>query len=72
MSAKFTDAVVQNVIVNVRDSKGRQASISFDEQGVHFHRSRPKQGREAIISYDRFLDLAEEGNRDFFKAPKRR
>ena len=72
MPVEFSDAAITRVTVNARDSKGRSASITFEEGGLLFHKSRPKQGKKALVPYDRLLELAVEGNAEFFKAPKRR
>jgi hypothetical protein len=70
--AEFSDAVVSHVLVNVRDDVGRRASISSEAEGLVFHDHRPRQGKKSVVPYDRLLDLALEGNDNFFDPPRRR
>jgi hypothetical protein len=72
MTAEFTDAKVTNLTINVRDERGRRASLTFEDDGLRFHNRRPKQGKTSFVSYAQLLDLAREQNLEFFAQPKRR
>ena len=72
MSMEFSDAEVANVTINVRDDRGRRASLTFEDDGVRFHSRRPKQGKSSFVSYAQLLNLAKEQNSEFFSRPKRR
>ncbi|WP_415643159.1 hypothetical protein [Sphingomonas antarctica] len=63
---EFTDAVVQNVFVTVQDAAGRSASISFADDGIIVHRSRPLQGKKVEIPYTELLNLVASKNAKFF------
>ena len=72
MSIEFTDAKISAVAVNVQDTKGRRASMTFDDEGIVFRSRRPQQGKIARVSYERLLNLAEDKNPEFFDLPKSR
>jgi hypothetical protein len=69
---EFSDAVLGSVIVNVRDARGRRASVSFTDEGLVFHDRRPMQGKKAKLSYEELLDAVEYHNDKFFEPSKRR
>ena len=69
---KFTDAVLDSVLVDLRDAKGRHVSVSFADEGLIIHSSRPHQGKKAFLSYENLLDAVEFDNDKFFEPSKRR
>lgn len=72
MAYDFSDATISGVIVNIGDKDGRHASVSFENDGIVFHRGRPRQGRKATVPFSRLLDLAVEENPEFFDRRKPR
>ena len=72
MVRTFTDTVLSHTLISIEDQQGRKASLSFEDEEIVLHRSRPFQGRKARISYNRLLDLVAEDHPEFFAAPKRR
>ena len=62
----FTDATVNDVSVTITDGSSRSLSVSFEETGLWFHRSRPLQGRKAFVPYDELFGLALTKNPDLF------
>jgi hypothetical protein len=72
MGVEFSDAQVASVTINVTDDRGRKASLTFEDKGVHFYNRRPRQGKASFVSYAQLLNLAKEQNAEFFDRPKRR
>jgi hypothetical protein len=72
MGRRFSRAVIESMIVEFTDKKGRRASIEFEDDVISLHRLYPARGKAAVLSYDQLFDLVAVYNPDFFKASKPR